>query len=66
MTLINRDDNLRHGHWIIKSDHGTYTVCSCCECYTQRGADDEEENNRLFFMPDFCPHCGARMDEVDK
>lgn len=53
---------LRFGYWIIKEDHGVYTVCSCCDCYTQCGADDEEENNRLFLTTNWCPHCGAWMD----
>lgn len=56
-------DTLRHGHWIFKFDHGAYTVCSCCDCYTQRGFDDEEENNRLCITSDWCPNCGAIMDE---
>lgn len=58
-------DTIRHGHWIIKFDHGVYTVCSCCDCYTQRGFDDEEENNRLYITSDYCPNCGAIM-EVDE
>lgn len=52
-------DTLRHGHWIRKLDHGAYTVCSCCDCYTQRGFDDGEENNRLYIISDWC-HIAAQ------
>lgn len=46
------------GHWIMTSDYFTtaygsvdYVKCSCC------GEDSLEEG-------DFCPNCGAKMQEV--
>lgn len=57
---------VKHGHWITLYDNGRpYTICSCCNQYTQRGLDDEEEDNRLYITSDFCPNCGARLKEVE-
>lgn len=43
----------KHGHWIEKRDiHGFYSQCSEC------GLPFE-------YAVTFCPHCGAKMDEVE-
>ena len=41
---------LRHGHWV---ETDTYPKCSVCGLY---GVSDMN----------YCPHCGAAMDEVDE
>ena len=59
---------VRHGRWIIKDNPGTgwYRV-TCSEC----GEDVISVAPVIGFFPkakvtwDFCPNCGARMDEKD-
>lgn len=47
----------RHGRWIGKPTAGYSTVrCSVCR-------DVFLENNGKW---EYCPHCGARMDEVEE
>ena len=44
----------KHGHWKVEwFDHKEKIVCSVCECFADR-------------MTDYCPNCGAKMDEVDE
>lgn len=43
---------VRHGHWIICSD-GYYPYCSKCK---------QEPDGKN--MTNYCPNCGAIMDEV--
>lgn len=42
-----------HGHWIICSD-GYYPYCSKCK---------QEPGGKN--MTNYCPHCGAKMDEEE-
>jgi rRNA maturation protein Nop10 len=57
---------VRHGKWIIRDNPGTgwYRV-TCSEC----GEDVTSTAPCIGFFPnakvtwDFCPNCGARMDE---
>lgn len=55
-----RADATRHGHWIkdrlVSTSGGTYGVyrCSKCEWYGQD----------IGYSFNYCPHCGAIMDEV--
>lgn len=46
------------GHW-IKVSKGT--LCSICGCY----AIDEEDGG-LEILTDYCPWCGAKMQEVEE
>lgn len=48
---------VRHGHWIEQCEEDLYS-CSACgtEWITIEGTPKE---NGM----DFCPHCGAKMDE---
>lgn len=43
---------VRHGHWVICSD-GYYPYCSKCK---------QEPSGKS--MTNYCPNCGAKMDEV--
>lgn len=55
-------DTVKHGHWIkdrlVSTSGGTYGVyrCSKCEWYGQD----------IGYSFNYCPHCGAKMDEVAK
>jgi hypothetical protein len=55
-------DGERHGHWIsdrlCSTNGGTYGVrrCSNCEYYCNDYGDKWN----------YCPHCGALMDEVNE
>lgn len=61
MSTIPRATPIRpKGHWIMTSDYLTtaygsvdYVKCSCC------GEDSLEEG-------DYCPNCGAKMEEVEE
>ena len=50
-----------HGHWAEKKPSGSggiwdyYFVCSVCGGNTP--------NKAYVIAPDFCPNCGAKMDE---
>lgn len=45
-----------HGHWISKNHHGYEWVFVCSNCDY---IDGYPFNDR----PNYCPNCGARMDE---
>lgn len=56
---------VRHGEW--RADEMSYTVGEtwCSVCRTQYYIDDlynVGEND----LPNYCPHCGAKMDGGDK
>lgn len=48
---------IRHGKWIKKrlphTDGGTYEIFMCTEC-----------NEGFNWRTNYCPNCGAKMDEV--
>lgn len=45
---------VKHGRWIYKDNFiGKYLMCSECSHVTGRKSN-------------YCPHCGAKMDEVEK
>lgn len=52
------NDAVRHGRW-ISVPHKRDRICSICDCDEPYKFADE--NAHVF---DYCPHCGARMDEV--
>lgn len=56
--------SIRHGHWIRSSD-GAWAECSKCHAsidismgWNLYNADGDEVEH------DWCPHCGAKMDEM--
>ena len=52
---------VRHGHWIMADEycnHAKEFQCSAC------GNTVEYDYYTRFCEYDFCPHCGAKMDEV--
>ena len=45
---------VRHGHWGEEwFDHKLKIVCSVCECFADKWTD-------------YCPNCGAKMDEEEE
>lgn len=49
---------IRHGHWIYK-EYGYPTAIAfytCSVCGSSRGFD----------IDNYCPHCGAKMDEEEE
>ena len=43
---------VRHGHWEYKSDYEA-ELCTNCKCISP-------------FQFNYCPHCGAKIDEVSE
>jgi hypothetical protein len=50
---------VRHGHWIIKTDEygNEYMMCSCCKDEFYPVDADTVDST-----PNYCPNCGAKMD----
>lgn len=60
-------DSSKHGHWFI-TEH-EYLNCSVCGHSVYTGCESTlEANQRLADgdTPNYCPHCGAKMDEVSE
>lgn len=62
-------DPYKHGHWIIRDIPGTYFYqITCSEC----SEDVTSSAPCIGFLPnakvlwDYCPYCGAKMDEVEE
>ena len=51
---------VRHGYWIEQCEESLYS-CSVCSTEWVTIEGTPEENGM-----DFCPHCGAKMDEKDR
>ena len=52
---------IRHGHWEKQDDLGSteWQLCSICKRITKI----DTVFDRVF---EYCPHCGASMDEVEE
>jgi len=50
-----------HAHWIKAKSYGEYQ-CSNCRGYDMNCSD--YYSTHIANEQDFCPYCGARMDEV--
>ena len=48
-------ESVKHGHW-VRSDYYGMLVCSVCHIYHICKGDEYDFT--------YCPHCGAKMDEV--
>ena len=46
---------VRHGEWKTNSDRPDTLICSVCKCGFDMWKHDPHN---------FCPNCGAKMDEV--
>ena len=47
---------VKHGHWVVERDEMVMHCASCVWVFEYYGGLEEAYN--------FCPHCGAKMDEV--
>ena len=48
---------VRHGQWETNSDRPDTLICSVCKCGFDMWKHDPHN---------FCPNCGAKMDEVSE
>ena len=52
---------VRHGRWILEREpDGTPYCFHCSVC------DNDFHHIGIMTATDYCPHCGARMDEEDE
>ena len=49
--------SVRHGQWETNSDRPDTLICSVCKCGFDMWKHDPHN---------FCPNCGAKMDEVSE
>lgn len=57
---------VRHGHWIIKPiDKMSKYKCTCSACGWDVNCDSWRDPFDLD-ETEFCPHCGAKMDEENE
>lgn len=57
---------IRHGHWIHVLDSEPYTEYVCSVCGTK--ASDFIGGTEMWYCllkPNYCPNCGAKMDEKE-
>ena len=50
-------DPVKHGRWIDMGDNSA-PICSVCKSKALLNYESD------YHKSDYCPHCGARMDEV--
>lgn len=50
---------VRHGHWIDKGEYGVCTECG------GRSGTQYDGVEPIPLMTQFCPNCGAKMDEKE-
>ena len=62
----------KHGRWVSCQGLAEVGECQCSVCKVVFYADDlynvgETDENGVgqALLPNYCPHCGARMDEVE-
>ena len=62
---------VKHGMWASSQGHAELGECYCSVCKTVYYADDlftvgetDEYGCGQALLPNYCPHCGAKMDEV--
>lgn len=60
---------VKHGHWETKASHLADAIIYCSECETEYSFRDllrvgEVDEFGHVIVPNCCPHCGAKMDEV--
>lgn len=56
---------IRHGHWIPLYPHDAPITnlykCSVCGL----GYEDDDTDCEVYYPWNYCPHCGAKMNEVN-
>lgn len=58
ISTFNSQDLIKanHAHWVHPFHGNVGSYCSYCKRATER------LESGVYFEPDYCPHCGARMD----
>ena len=56
-ALTDNAEPVKHGHWVVERDEMVMHCASCAWVFEYYGGLEEVYN--------FCPHCGAKMDEVE-
>lgn len=59
-TIIDAEP-VRHGHWILEREPNGKPYCFHCSV-----CDDDFHHIGIKSATDYCPNCGAKMDEVEK
>lgn len=54
---------VRHGHWIIKDDWCTCSVCRESMHYNNGLNEKPSIINAMSMIVHYCPSCGAKMDQ---
>jgi hypothetical protein len=61
---------VRHGRWIFNPDGTDWGIgawkCSLCKCKNDNLGADNRFSPHIYAGSNFCPHCGAKMDEERK
>ena len=72
IILAPRVDPVKHGHWTSSQGLAEVGEVQCSNCKTIYYGGDlylvgETDENGIgqALMPNYCPHCGAKMDEVE-
>lgn len=58
-------DAVRHGRWITKYDILGNELDVCSECGEEAVGYDTYMGDYRTVATDYCPHCGAKMDQED-
>ena len=51
---------VKHGWWLYEGKRGRFPVCRCSVCGNEENADWAVLGGNV----NYCPNCGAKMDEV--
>ncbi|MCM1271328.1 MAG: hypothetical protein NC247_12025 [Ruminococcus flavefaciens] len=57
---------VRHGKWIERYSPGGVCLCECSVCGTSAISQIDDTWGYVidYYETDFCPNCGAKMDEI--
>lgn len=54
---------VRHGHWVKHPAYDDFDICTSCGTGCRRRIVDDGWTTEYGYIR--CPHCGAKMDEVE-
>ena len=53
---------VKHGKWIKNKEHGYYECSNCKSTKPYDGICEENPDKVTYWMCDYCPYCGTKMD----
>ena len=62
--IIDREptiDPVKHGKWVYKGARGRFPICECSVCGNAENADWAILGDNV----NYCPNCGAKMENAD-